>query len=59
MSIHVGNKEVVLLYIGKRAITAVYEGTHLVWQAIRSCYGAGFWQQSKPWLNNDGWKYKN
>lgn len=27
-----------------------------VWQAIRSCFGRGFWNNQKPWRNEDGWK---
>jgi len=36
--------------------TAVYKGARLVWMAIRSCFGAGFWLNDRPWLNNEGWK---
>ena len=31
----------------------------LVWSIIReafSAFGAGFWQNDKPWSNDDGWK---
>lgn len=27
-----------------------------VWQAIRSCFGRGFWLNDKPWSNKDVWK---
>lgn len=30
-----------------------------VWQAIRSCFGRGFWNNQKPWSNTDGWKNGN
>ena len=39
-----------------RPITAVYKGLRLVWTAIRSCFGKGFWINDKPWLNTDAWK---
>lgn len=39
-----------------RSVTAVYRGAQLVWEAVRSCFGAGFWLNDKPWLNNEGWK---
>lgn len=29
---------------------------HLVWQAVRSCYGAGYWINEKPWIDNEAWK---
>lgn len=28
----------------------------LIWQAVRSCFGAGFWNNNKPWYNDEGWK---
>lgn len=34
----------------------IYKGLNLVWTAIRSCFGAGFWVNEKPWLNTEGWK---
>lgn len=36
--------------------TAIYKGARLVWMAIRSCFGAGFWINDKPWLNSEAWK---
>ena len=35
---------------------AMYAGTHLVWEQVRSCYGRGRWIPDKPWLDNDTWK---
>jgi hypothetical protein len=43
---------------GKVALSAVYHGATLVWQAIRSCFGTGVWISDKPWIGTDGWKYK-
>ena len=40
-----------------RTITAIYNGAgRVIWQAIRSCYGAGYWINTKPWLNDEGWR---
>lgn len=36
--------------------TAIYKGTVIVWQAIRSCFGAGFWAPEKSWLGEETWK---
>lgn len=38
------------------SIQTVYHAGVVVWQAIRSCFGSGFWVNKKPWLNNEGWK---
>ena len=43
-------------YFAGRAITAVYKGLILVWTAIRSCFGKGYWINDKPWINEDAWK---
>lgn len=37
-------------------VNEIYRGANLVWAAIRSCFGAGFWVNEKPWLNTEGWK---
>lgn len=54
--IHVGDKEITGIHVGKRVVTAVYVGAKLVWSAISSCFGSGFWQGDKPWSRTDGWK---
>ena len=54
--ISVGNKEVTAIRVGERVVATVYIGARLVWQAIRSCFGAGFWRSDKPWSRTDGWK---
>ena len=54
--ISVGNKEVTAIRVGERVVATVYIGARLVWQAIRSCFGAGFWRGDKPWSRTDGWK---
>ncbi len=38
------------------AVTEIYRGARLVWSAIKSCFGKGFWVNEKPWLNNDAWR---
>ena len=50
------NKELQALYKGNKAILYVYKGARLVWQAISSCFGAGFWRNDYPWKNDDCWK---
>ena len=38
------------------SVTEIYKGANLVWTAIKSCFGKGFWINEKPWLNDDAWK---
>lgn len=56
--IYKDGKEIVSIIKNSRTISAVYKGSKLVWQAICSCFGSGFWVNAKPWLNNEGWKNK-
>lgn len=54
--IYKDGKELAARYFGKKAIAAVYHGVHLVWEAISSCFGAGYWDGERPWSGTDGWK---
>lgn len=56
MALYKRDKEITGVYKGSRVISAIYRGSQLVWQAIRSCFGAGFWRGDKPWVGNDAWK---
>lgn len=57
MAIYVDKKNIVQVFAENKAIAAIYAGAILVWQAVRSCFGAGFWVGKKPWLYKEGWKY--
>lgn len=52
------DKEVIAIFVSGKVISSICQGTKLVWQAIRSCFGSGFWVNIKPWLSNEGWKNK-
>ena len=39
-----------------RVVLEIYKGANLVWTAIKSCFGRGFWINEKPWVNTDSWK---
>lgn len=54
--IYKNNLELTARYYGKQAITAVYHGAKLVWEAISSCFGSGMWLNLRAWKNTDGWK---
>lgn len=51
-----GGKEITGVHIGKRALSAIYVGTRMVWSAISSCFGSGYWHGNKPWSRTDGWR---
>lgn len=50
------DKDISAVYYGTKVIQAIYKGGVLVWQAIRSCFGAGYWINEKPWLNQEAWR---
>lgn len=49
-------REVININIGNKALQSIYRGAILIWQAIRSCFGSGFWINEKPWVNDEPWK---
>lgn len=56
MAIYFGGKEIAEIHYGGKAITTVYKGAKVVWEAIRSCFGKGYWINGYPWDNKDAWK---
>lgn len=54
--LYINDKKVSLIYFGEKAISTVRKGSLLVWQAVRSCFGAGYWRGDKPWIGTDAWK---
>jgi nitric oxide synthase oxygenase domain/subunit len=50
------NIELTARYYGTKAITAVYRGAHLIWEAVNSCFGSGYWIKEKAWSNTDSWR---
>lgn len=56
MALYVNDKEISAIYYGRKVISAVYKGGKLVWEAIRSCFGKGWWINNFPWRNEEGWK---
>lgn len=53
----INNKQIASIRFGGKAISVVYKGATLIWQAVRSCFGSGRWIKDKPWLGNEGWRY--
>lgn len=49
-------KQIVSMHHLGRGIALVYHAGHLVWQAVRSCFGSGVWVSSKPWIGSEKWK---
>ena len=43
-------------YYGTKAITAVYRGARLIWEAVNSCFGSGYWVREKARSQTDAWR---
>lgn len=56
MAIKILKKEVSGVRIRKKIVIAVRIGKKLIWEAINSCFGKGFWINEKPWNNSDAWR---
>lgn len=62
--INVGRKDISRIELDdngiKRVITKIYAEVNgelkLIWEAIRSCFGSGWWINNRPWINNNAWK---
>ena len=54
--IRLNNKEIGSVEIGRKAVSKIMQGTHIIWQMVKSCFGSGTWKSENKWLNNDTWK---
>lgn len=60
--IYINNDKFESIYYGNNVsekggtITNIYCGLDVVWSMINSCFGSGYWLNSSPWSNTDGWK---
>ena len=52
----INNKEISEIVAENKNISFVRYGLILVWEAIKSCFGKGFWVNDKPWVNSDSWR---
>lgn len=50
------NIELAARYYGTKTISAIYRGTRLIWEAVNSCFGSGFWIREKAWSSTDFWR---
>ena len=56
MAIYARLKEISSIYHNNKTITAIYKGANLLWEAVTSCFGKGYWVKTSSWSNVDGWK---
>ena len=49
-------KNIETLYYGKLVIQDIRKGAQIIWEAIKGCFGSGFWKNEKGWMNTEGWR---
>lgn len=49
-------KRVSRMMINGKVVSALWLGAKKIYEAVRSCFGAGFWRGDKPWVGSDAWK---
>jgi len=54
--IRINGHDISSVGVGTKVVSAIYLGAVLVWQAIRSCFGSGYWINISPWKEDEGWK---
>lgn len=59
MAIFFNKKEINQIFHNSKPIMIVYQNGVILWEAINSCFGKGFWINSKGWVNTDGWRNTN
>ena len=55
----IGKKEISQILLGNKAISAIYIGAKLVWEAISNCIAGGWWQHGHGWQYGTGWGQKH
>lgn len=55
MIIH-NEKEISSIFHKGKTISEIRKGLILIWQAVTSCFGIGFWRNDRPWANDETWK---
>ena len=38
------------------AIQDIRKEATIIWEAVKGCFGNGFWRNAKGWINTEGWR---
>ena len=49
-------KNIETLSLGKQVIQEIRKGNTIICEAIKGCFGSGFWKNNKGWINKEGWR---
>lgn len=52
MAICIKDKKITAVYIGKKAVTAIYKGSVLIWEAALR-----IWKGKQIWKGKEKWKH--
>ena len=45
-----------VLRMVRQLYVASASAVKLVWELVSSCFGSGYWNNEKPWKNDDAWR---
>ena len=51
--IKINFKIIETIYHGKLNIQEIRKGAQLLWEAVKGCFGSGFWKNEKGWINTE------
>lgn len=51
----INNLNIIWVHINKQSVILIKKGLSTIWEAIKSCFGKGWWINHKEWDNKDGW----
>lgn len=54
--LNINGKNIASMMINGKMIQTKHLNGHLIWQAVRSCFGSGVWIDEKPWIDDEAWK---
>ena len=50
------SQQITGIFYNKIPMAYLYRGSVLVWEAVNSCFGSGYWKNDLSWKNDDAWK---
>jgi hypothetical protein len=56
MALWYRDKEYAIVWFGQKAVSTIWINGYKIYEYIKSCFGKGFWINTKEWKNTDAWK---
>jgi hypothetical protein len=56
MALWYRDKEYAIVWFGQKAVSTIWMNGYKIYEYIKSCFGKGYWINTKEWKNTDAWK---